>query len=229
MKKVKWFNMLFLSAMVLGSMSCSNDDDPSEGGTGIGSCVVDGHTISYNRGYFYREPYGPANTIEVIFTDYEVISTWPNRMVNEFYLSIVTDESTPPVGVFPYSSSGRNLNTWADIEFYNHNFAEDYETDGSEFTGTYFYTADWNVGYESGDMTVTRDGNYYRIEISNMKLLKAYEGEDGVSIDNPKTTASFVWEGELRDITDWMNEDEYSRNLTHHGAWENSIRAIERK
>lgn len=59
MRKLKMLSgMLLLSALTLGSVSCSSDDDPGEGlggGQGTGTCSVEGRTISYNHGYYYRD------------------------------------------------------------------------------------------------------------------------------------------------------------------------------
>ena len=191
--------MLLLSALTLGSVSCSSDDDPGEGlggGQGTGTCSVEGRTISYNHGYYYKENYGTPGSIELMFTDYDV-TTLPDKMVNGFLLSFTTTDTTLPEGTFPYSNSDEDL--------ISH--------------GTYTYVTDWNPGYESGNIVITRDGNFYRIELNDLKFLKDANGDDGVDSFEPKASGSFVWEGELKDITSWMNGDEYGRSLSYGSPW----------
>lgn len=230
MKRLKLFNLLLLAAMAWGSVACSNDDDPSEGmggGAGEGVCSVEGRSISYNRGYFYREPYGPEPSIELVFSDYDV-KTLPNKMVNVLTMGVTTNENTLPAGTFSYSNSDEEPNTWFYVEAYDFNPAQDAAADSDEelSNATYFYVSDWNPGYESGNMTVTRNGNSYRIEINDMRLLKDADGSDSVGFDEPKTTATFVWEGELEDITDWMNEEEYSRSFSQRMSFARSMHVV---
>lgn len=230
MKRLKLFNLLLLAAMAWGSVACSNDDDPSEGmggGAGEGVCSVEGRSISYNRGYFYREPYGPEPSIELIFSDYDV-KTLPDKIVNALFMTVTTNENTLPAGTFSYSNSDEELNAWSYVEAYDFNPGRDIDGGDGLPNTTYLYVSDWNPGYESGNMTVTRNGNFYRIEINDMKLVKDtnVNEDDGVTPDDPKTTATFVWEGELEDITDWMNEEEYSRSFSQRMSFARSMHVV---
>ena len=225
MRKLKMLSgMLLLSALTLGSVSCSSDDDPGEGlggGQGTGTCSVEGRTISYNHGYYYKENYGTPGSIELMFTDYDV-TTLPDKMVYGFLLSFTTTDTTLPEGTFPYSNSDEDLNTWGFVELYDYNPAQDAASGGDEDLishGTYTYVTDWNPGYESGNIVITRDGNFYRIELNDLKFLKDANGDDGVDSFEPKASGSFVWEGELKDITSWMNGDEYGRSLSYGSPW----------
>lgn len=207
--------MLLLSAMIFGSVSCSNNDDPDGGtgsGVGTGTCHVDGRTISYNRGYYYKETYGTPGTIELIFADCDV-TTLPNQVINGIFISFTTSEDTLPEGTFPYSNSEEDMNTWGYVEIYDYNPTQDVEF------YTYNYMNDWNNGYESGDMVVTRNGSHYRIEINDLKLLKDADEDGGIGSFDPKTSGSFVWEGELMDLTSWMNMEGYGRSLSNGRPW----------
>ena len=57
------------------------------------------------------------------------------------------------------------------------------------------------------------------IELNDLKFLKDANGDDGVDSFEPKASGSFVWEGELKDITSWMNGDEYGRSLSYGSPW----------
>lgn len=149
-------------------------------------------------------------------------------MVNILTVGVTTNENTLPAGTFSYSNSDEEPNAWCYVDVYDFNPAQDAAADSDEelSNATYFYVSDWNPGYESGNMTVTRNGNSYRIEINDMRLLKDADGDDGVSSDEPKTTATFVWKGELEDITDWVNEGEYSRSFSQRMSFAKSMHVV---
>ncbi len=124
--------------------------------------------------------------------------------------------------IFSLSSFSLLLHYPLELRLYDYNPAQDAASGGDEDLishGTYTYVTDWNPGYESGNIVITRDGNFYRIELNDLKFLKDANGDDGVDSFEPKASGSFVWEGELKDITSWMNGDEYGRSLSYGSPW----------
>lgn len=75
-------------------------------------------------------------------------------------------------------------------------------SDGSDYCEQY-YEADWNKGYQSSDLIIskTSDG-LYKIEIKNLNLEAAQPGEFDIEQNKErKTTGSFYFEGRFEDIS----------------------------
>ena len=76
------------------------------------------------------------------------------------------------------------------------------KSDGSDYCEQY-YEADWNKGYQSSDLIIskTSDG-LYKIEIKNLNLEAAQPGEFDIEQNKErKTTGSFYFEGRFEDIS----------------------------
>lgn len=209
-----WILLLMVATSCLTLTSCGDDDD--EGNGTVKTCQVDtgGRKLDFQYAYFTREgsggSYGYSYALEFTNTDYASISKNPSSIIGKKMSSVIIGFNSPnkydanslPEGEILYSfqsSSGRETYD----EFYI-GINATINKNGDEYCEQ-CYEADWNRGYESGNLIISKmSEGLYKIEIKNINLIAATPGEfEAHDKNGPKTTGSFYFEGRFEDTSDF--------------------------
>lgn len=206
-----------LMGMSMSTISCSNDDDEENTSkSGVKTCYanVDNQRIEYKYAYLNRAYLASENIYEyeLDFYTQDIMYYYqhPEKVSDEIlisYLSIEFEASTAydanklPVGEIEFGDY------FCDIEM-NVPLSNIFETNDN-INFNQWYTTDWNQGFASGPLIISKANGAYVIELRDLKLLACDpDGEDdGISSNNRKTTGSFYFEGTLQ-FFDMGNLDE---------------------
>ena len=210
-----WILMLLMATSCLTLASCG-DDDAEQGNENTKKCYIDtdGRHVDFKYAYLsIDEPSysGGLYEYELEFSniDYfyytkkqeEIIGKKVSFAVISFVSPKKYDINSLPEGDFPFQAyySSKKDDYYYDCEI-NINCVKN--SDGSDYCEQY-YEADWNKGYQSSDLIIskTSDG-LYKIEIKNLNLEAAQPGEFDIEQNKErKTTGSFYFEGRFEDIS----------------------------
>ena len=207
--------MLLMATSCLTLASCGDDDD-EQGNENTKKCYIDtdGRHVDFKYAYLsIDEPSysGGLYEYELEFSniDYfyytkkqeEIIGKKVSFAVISFVSPKKYDITPLTEGDFPFQAyySSKKDDYYYDCEI-NINCVKN--SDGSDYCEQY-YEADWNKGYQSSDLIIskTSDG-LYKIEIKNLNLEAAQPGEFDIEQNKErKTTGSFYFEGRFEDIS----------------------------
>lgn len=207
--------MLLMATSCLTLASCGDDDD-EQGNENTKKCYIDTDGRHVNFKYAYLSIDEPSYSgglyeyeLEFSNIDYfyytkkqeEIIGKKVSFAVISFVSPKKYDINSLPEGDFPFQAyySSKKDDYYYDCEI-NINCVKN--SDGSDYCEQY-YEADWNKGYQSSDLIIskTSDG-LYKIEIKNLNLEAAQPGEFDIEQNKErKTTGSFYFEGRFEDIS----------------------------
>lgn len=212
-----WILLWMMATSCLMFTSCGDDDDETGNGT-TKKCHVDtdGRNVDFQYAFFsVDEPTysGDLYDYELEFSNINYLN-YNNNNIKEIIgkkISFIViafaspnkyDVNSLPEGEFPFRSSYSSSKSdyYYDCEI---NLDCVSNSDGSSYCGQY-YEADWDTGYESGNLIISRTSEgLYKIEIKDLKLKAAEPGNFDIDDSKRKTTGSFYFEGRFEDISNY--------------------------
>lgn len=216
-----------LMGMSMSTISCSNDDDEENTSkSGVKTCYanVDNQRIEYKYAYLYRAYLASENiyVYDLDFYTHDLMYYYqhPEKVSDEilvssfsinFEASTAYNANNLPVGEIEFDDYDCEIEMNVPLG----NMME--ENDNIDFSQ--WYATDWNQGFASGPLIISKANGAYVIELRDLKLLACDpDGDnDGISSNNRKTTGSFYFEGTLQ-FFDMGNLDETDSYRTSYSS-----------